>query len=238
MEFLQRKKRELLITAHYYQRAHFPGIADAGWPIINSGVFADSQDPTSYYARFYCVMPQEESIISFESWVDNFQRGAGRKPLTLELMGNSHFISVLGLEGVCVNKRPEYGTGIYERGDRLVEVNCDMENLPVFFPLLDEAFSSLGQESGVDLIVWKGEGALGYMSPDIEAFEYWWNWTTNLLSSGGSAFIQHPFLMADGESPSAALEEFKTLMYAKGIAEVTYIVEEGERYFYMRIDKF
>lgn len=227
---------EQRIIRNYARRSHLPGLSDADWPIMNSGVLASSGDAVSYYRRFAEVLPYEKGLFSFETWVAHFEAIHGRKPLTLELMGNEHFMSELNLEGIFINKQPDYRPGIYLRERDLLEINSDLENLPVFFPLLEEAMSLYGCELGFDLIVWKGEGGLNCLLQNTEAYAYWWERLTSLLRSGGSAFIQNPFYMDNNITATSAIGRFQK--YMEGKAKVVYDRSDEFNRFYMRIDKF
>jgi len=209
------------------------------WPMMNSDTRDDGTSGFySYAARFENVFPSELGINTFESWTDCFERINDRRPIALELMGNAHLLSRLGLPGVFVNWTPDYEEGSYWFDDHRVEINHDIENIPSFLPALTSALYQFAEDGKVDLIVWKGEGGLSSMLHKAEAFEYWWTLLIGLLRNGGSAFIQNPYYMRDGCNISGTLERFEGLMYTSGMANIIHDTPEGSRNTYIRIDRF
>lgn len=205
------------------------------WPMMNSEVSATSCDCASYGRRFQDVFPSEAGIHSFEDWTDNFEMSWGRKPQTLEIMGNYHFLKTLELPGVFVNWTPEYEAGVYVFDEDRLEVNCDIEQISQFKLMLREALGYICDDGMVDLVVWKGEGGLSCLLQRIEAFSYWWETIAGLLRPGGSAFIQNPFYMEDAQTATAYIGQLRSRLGKNGY--VKYSRSNEFDMFFMRIDK-
>ena len=58
----------------------------------------------------------------------------------------------------------------------------------------------------------------------------------DLIRSGGSAFIQNPFYMEDGDTATSALGQFRSRLGSNGYVKYSRS-NEFDR-FYMRIDKY
>ncbi len=236
MEVDQFTPIELAIMAHARMRGMGGSIPDYVWPMMSSDVSTTSYDCAAYGRRFNDVFPCEIGINSFEDWTDNFERIWGRRPQTLEIMGNHYFMETLGLSGVFVNWTPDYEPGIYVYDGSRLEVNGDIEQIAQFKFMLQTALGHTSADGKVDLIVWKGEGGLNCLLPQIEAFAYWWDMFAGLLRPGGSAFIQNPFYMEDGNTATSAVGHLRSRLGSNG--HVKYSRSNEFDRFNMRIDKF
>lgn len=235
METYQLSPIELKILAHARMRGMGGSMPNNIWPMMNSEVSATSCDCASYGRRFQDVFPSEAGIHSFEDWTDNFEMSWGRRPQTLEIMGNYHFLKTLELPGVFVNWTPEYEAGVYVFDEDRLEVNCDIEQISQFKMMLQTALDYTGDDGKVDLVVWKGEGGLSCLLPRIQAFSYWWDMIAGLLRPGGSAFIQNPFYMEDAQTATAYIGQLRSRLGSNGYVEYSRSNELDR--FYMRIDK-
>lgn len=227
---------ELVILSHALAKGDGGCAPSGNWSFMGSDIATVSHERAAYGRRFADVFPYERSISSFKGWVEEFQRIWDRRPQALELMGNEHFLTSLNLAGIFVNWTPEYECDVCSFGSSMVEINCDMEQIPDFTKMLDYALCSISPDDGkVDLIVWKGEGALDYLLQESEAFYYWWERLADLLRPGGSAFIQNPLYVEGGQDMISSLNHFAEA--SAGIVSIVYQSSQDDNRVYIRMDK-
>lgn len=236
MEEGQFTQIEIAIIAHAKHKRGKGCMSSGDWPVMGSDVSPHSNHPSAYGLRFRNVFQAERGIYSFEEWVDDFRSREERDPFVLELMGNSHLLVTLGVPGIFVNWTPDYHDNVYKDGQSRLEINCDMEQIPRFMQMLRQALNYLGIDDGVDLLVWKGEGALGSLLNTDEAYKYWWGICTDLLKPTGSAFIQSPLVFDWSVSFSSAVKSFQKLQETR--AQVVYATSVFLDSGILRIDKF
>lgn len=163
-------------------------ISNTDWRWIHCPL--NGREVYAYNNRFRNLFPEDSGVNGIDQWVEMFRWRNNREPVVLEFMGPRTLLDTLGVPGVYVNWEGGLPDGLTVEdgeGGRIVGISSDIENLPFFLPLFDEALEYYNE---ADMVVWKAEGGLVFLDPSPSSFCYWFDKLTSILSPGGIALIQ------------------------------------------------
>lgn len=191
METIYSDPVELSIISHSHSKDNIGLYPNSQWRWIDCPIEGDQR--YSYDSRFASLFPEDLGVTGINQWVESFRLQNQRDPVVMEFMGPQTLLNNLKVPGIYVNWDADRQDGLSLEESpygSIVGINCDIENLPLFYKFVSQALDQFGGGNCLDKVIWKAEGGLVFLDPFPESFCYWFDKLTSMLSPGGVALIQ------------------------------------------------